>query len=126
MFFPFAFAFAAFAFAFGALAFAAFALADAFAFASFVIPAAQRPRPREAHFLELPGCGRSNTAARCGAQRPRRGCGVAAEQRRRDGRQGRRWPGPQSGKHAPDIESRTWGISKPDKNVSGLKFLHFQ
>ena len=54
---------------------------------------------------------RRNAAAPCGVLRPRRGCGVAAEQRRRGGRQGERWPGPQSAKRAPDIESRTWGVS---------------
>ena len=36
---------------------------------------------------------RPNAAARRGAQRPRRGGGVFAEQRRRGGRQGQRWPG---------------------------------
>ena len=54
---------------------------------------------------------RPNAAALGGGRRPRRGCGVAAEQRRRGGRQGERWPGPQSAKRAPDIESRTWGVS---------------
>ena len=38
---------------------------------------------------------RPNAAAPGGGQRPRRGCGVAAEQRRRGGRQGQIWPGPQ-------------------------------
>ena len=36
---------------------------------------------------------RPNAAALGGAQRPRRGCGVVAEQRRRGGRQGEWWPG---------------------------------
>ena len=54
---------------------------------------------------------RPNAAARGGGKLPRRGCGAVAEQRRRRGRQGQRWPGPPSGKHAPDIESRIWGTS---------------
>ena len=69
---------------------------------------------------------RPNAAALCGAQRPRRGCGAFDLQKRGGGRQEQQWPGPQSGKQAPEIESRTWGTSKSDKNVTGLKFLHFQ
>ena len=38
-------------------------------------------------------CPRQHAAARGGAERPRRSGGVFAEQRRRGGRQGRRWPG---------------------------------
>ena len=54
---------------------------------------------------------RQHAAALRGTQRPRRGCGAVAEQRRPRGRREHQWPGPQSGKHAPDIESRTWGVS---------------
>ena len=70
---------------------------------------------------------RRNAAAQGGALRPRRGCGAFALQRRRGGRQGERRPGPQSGKQAPDIESRRLGA--PQKTFPGLKFdkkcLHF-
>ena len=55
---------------------------------------------------------RPNAAVRGGDQRPRRGCGAVSEQRRRGGRQGHVWPGPQSGKRAPDIEVSNLGHFK--------------
>ena len=64
---------------------------------------------------------RLHAAALCGVVRPRRCCGVPAVQRRRGGRQDQQWPGPQSGKHVPEIESLELGAFL--KNVLGLEIL---
>ena len=73
-------------------------------------------RPRESRL-------RQHAAALGGSQRPRRGCGAFALQRRRGGRQEQRWPGASKWWEAgPEIESPTWGTSE---GFSGLKFMDF-
>ena len=51
---------------------------------------------------------RPNAAPRGGGQRQRQGCRALALKWRRGGRQEQQWPGPQSGKHGPEIPSPTW------------------
>ena len=58
-------------------------------------PVARRKPTAAPTAFRRKNCLRRNAAALGGVQRPRRGCGVVAEQRRRGGRQGRRPPGPQ-------------------------------
>ena len=56
---------------------------------TFVVSAASASRPTGPRESRL----RRDAAALGGAQRPRRGCGVFAVERRRSGRQEQRWPG---------------------------------